>query len=560
MSYYGWPPILTFDEETDLEVTKCWFLVTQFSIPVKKPLSHWLQMTVDMGPFSWAAEQIMLPTAKGLYCKSRRGLFYSGLRPTSEAEEKAREPAHTELMRPWIEDFEGIWRGKLIPELKAQLQPGKTVDLQKITNVELEEYLYVFFNTVLRRIIQIHHLALYAAFTAYNQFVKLCDELIGVDEQDPDFSAVMTAFPTIVYEVDRQLQQLANRAADLNLEALFQATPENDALLGQLADTAKGRKWLGELDDFLKEHGWRTNGMQDICIPSWIEQPALALPAIRGNLAKGRDFLMDQEHDRLARERERAEQDLISRVPPENREWFQKLMRAAQWAPTFNEEHTYYIELTSAAVGRRLLMEAGRRAEEAKVLEEADDINFLMPEELTWLLYNMETVAYRRLAAIRRQEYEEYCKEALKTATEEPFIGDLEWGLKNMRREPTLLTVGGAQQVREELKADLYGVCGTLGSAEGVARVLHSPSQLSELEVGEILVVPSSNPGWNAAFNFIAGLVTDVGGPLSHALIVAREYGLPCVSGTRDATVRIKNGDIIRVDGPNKAVYVLKRP
>jgi pyruvate,water dikinase len=235
-------------------------------------------------------------------------------------------------------------------------------------------------------------------------------------------------------------------------------------------------------------------------------------------------------------------------------------MRAAQWAPTYNEEHTYYIELTSASVGRRLLMEAGKRGAEAGVLAEADDVNFLLPDEICYLLYNTDSAAAcKAIVAIRRKEYEQYCKEARITATEMPYIGDLEWGIKNMRREPTLLTVGGARQIKKELKADLYGVCGTSGVAEGNARVLHSPSQLGELVIGEILVVPSSNPAWNPSFNFVSGLVTDVGGPLSHALIVAREYGLPCVSGTGDGTVKIKTGDKIRVDAANKAVYVLER-
>jgi hypothetical protein len=221
VSYYGWPILVTFNEETDLEVSKCWFLVSQFSIPVKKPLGHWIQMSDNNDAFAWAAEKLMIPTAKGLCTKSRRGLYYSTFRPTTEAEEKTRQSLHEERMKPWIEDFEDIWRGKLIPEMKAHLEPLQRADLGKLDNIELEEHFHHFFTTVLRRFLQIHHSTMYASFASYSRFRQLCEELTRINEQHPQFKKLMTAFPTIIYEVDRGLWRLANRALELGLKPVF---------------------------------------------------------------------------------------------------------------------------------------------------------------------------------------------------------------------------------------------------------------------------------------------------------------------------------------------------
>jgi len=142
---------------------------------------------------------------------------------------------------------------------------------------------------------------------------------------------------------------------------------------------------------------------------------------------------------------------------------------------------------------------------------------------------------------------------------EKLMIGDPGWFMANLSREPIMWIFAGAPRTNDELEADLFGIASAPGVVEGVARVLLDPAQLGELQPGEILVVPSTNPAWNPAFNFILGAVTEAGGALSHAVIVAREYGLPCVAGTAGACAKIRTGDRIRVDGDNYAVYILER-
>jgi phosphohistidine swiveling domain-containing protein len=557
MSYYGWTTY-TFDEKVDLEVTKCWMLAIPYSIPVRKPFHHWALLVYDVRSFAWAAEQLMVPTTKGVSWRSIEGLYYLGLRPTNAEEEAQREPIYKERIKPWVEDFEGIWRGKLVPEMMGHFERLKKMDLETLSNVELMEN-FEYYLSVKQRTWEIHFLPMYASYMAYRQFRELCRDILGIDEDHLQFKKLMTGFSTKIYEVDRGLWRLGDLVTELGLKPIFEAHSDDEDLLSNLQETGNGRKWLHEFHEFLNEHGWRTETLLDCCVPTWHEKPTLALPAIRGDMAKGGAFLMDQEHDRKVKERKELEKDILSRVPQEKRIWFGQLMKAAQWAGIYSEEHNYYVDCYMPALGRRILMEIGKRALKGRLIDDPDDINFLMPEEIIRLLANMETGFARKISGIRRKEWNKFNENATKMMAEKLFIGDQGWFFQNLGREPIMWVFAGDQKIRPELKADLYGMASAPGVSEGVARVLMDHAQLPELETGEILVVPSTNPSWHPAFNFIKGVVTDAGGSLSHAVIVARDYGLPCVAGTREAPTKIRTGDKIRVDGNNCAVYIIKR-
>ncbi len=116
----------------------------------------------------------------------------------------------------------------------------------------------------------------------------------------------------------------------------------------------------------------------------------------------------------------------------------------------------------------------------------------------------------------------------------------------------------GGSDGEEELR-EFKGSPGSSGVVEGRARVLRNVSELSDLKEGEILVATTTSPSWAPAFVKIAGAVTDVGGPMCHAAIVCREYGLPTVVGTGKATHLIRTGDLIRIDGDCGVVTILEK-
>jgi phosphoenolpyruvate synthase/pyruvate phosphate dikinase len=106
-------------------------------------------------------------------------------------------------------------------------------------------------------------------------------------------------------------------------------------------------------------------------------------------------------------------------------------------------------------------------------------------------------------------------------------------------------------------KDELHGLPAAAGSAEGVARVVRGPDEFDKVKKGEIMVCVMTNPAWVVVFSKIAGAVTDTGGVLSHTAVVAREFGIPAVVGTVDATYRIQTGDRLRINGSTGVVQIL---
>ena len=121
------------------------------------------------------------------------------------------------------------------------------------------------------------------------------------------------------------------------------------------------------------------------------------------------------------------------------------------------------------------------------------------------------------------------------------------------------LVLGELPKVKAELNADLWGICGCAGEAEGIARVCFVYDDLKDIQPGEILICPSTNTSWTPVFNSIKGVITDAGGTLSHAAIIGREYGVPTVCNTREGTGKIKTGMRIRINADEGAIFILDK-
>jgi phosphoenolpyruvate synthase/pyruvate phosphate dikinase len=115
------------------------------------------------------------------------------------------------------------------------------------------------------------------------------------------------------------------------------------------------------------------------------------------------------------------------------------------------------------------------------------------------------------------------------------------------------------QQIKTQFTNQIKGLPGSAGQAEGLVRIVDSPEDGDQLQSGEILVAITTNVGWTPIFPRAAAIITDVGAPLSHAAIVARELGIPAVVGCFNATSLLKTGDRVRVDGGGGIVEILER-
>jgi len=507
--------------------------------------------------FQYAAETLQVPTTRGWDSRFINGYPYITCIRTTEEEAKAREPVFREQIKPFIEDYDGIWnsyKAKLLRMYQAARDEyglKEWEDIKKIRNIDLQSFYLDFTYNITREEARIHMVMVEPYFYLHGLFQQLWHDMFGVEASvDAAFNKLMGGFESEGIKVDRKLWQLGRRAAELGLEDTFKAE-DGDDVLKNLDKSEEGKQWLQEFKAFLAEHGWRTERIWAYDSPTWLEKPALAIPSIKLLMAQ-ESLSSDTERDRLVAEREETEKEVLSKVPVEQREWFGTLMKAAQFAGFWSEDHGYFCDFQVSSLGRWISAEYGRRFAEAGCIDEPDDIYYLTPPEIRKAGVPMGKINLRPYVEPRKAAWEKNVN-----LEPVPFYGDITKAQDILKSDPTLSVSTQLPIVREELKADLYGAAAAPGTIEGVARVIMDPNQLSELKEGEILVAPGTSAPWTVAFGIVGGLITDGGGALSHPVIMSREYGLPCVAGCLEGTKKIKTGQRVKIDGDLGVVYIL---
>lgn len=552
-------PGFEFDPEADLAQSPAWFLDGTHSDPPWTPLFGWFWVHLCRHGMQYGAEKLSLPTVKGWDWRFRNGGGYlTLLLVTSEEERRERERRFRVAIRPFIEDPDGLWRGS-VQEMLGHYEGLKGLDLERGTRPEL---LAGFERSieVCRRMWEVHMYMMYGTLTAYILFENVCRELLGIDDTSPLFHSLIAGFDNKALQVDRRLWELSRTAQRMGLGALFLGS-EPDRLAGALDADPRGREFMREFRAFLDEDGWRMQRRAEINVPTWIEDPTPALTAVKQFLAQG-DFNLDAEREKLTRERKKAEAEVFARIAPEQRGWFTTLLHLAQRSGVFSEEHDYYLDFYAHAMLRRSCLAVGRRFAAAGALERADDVFFLLPDEIRRAGIDADESGLRPVVRRRREAWEEWARTPpTPVLLREGFHIDEAMALLVRSNDPIALkvVVGAMPVVRPELKADLHGTCGSPGVAEGTARVILSEQHLAEVQPGDILVAATTSPSWTAVFSFIKGVVVDRGASLSHAAILGREYGIPVLMNVFVGTQRLRSGQRIRVDANMGALYVLDR-
>jgi pyruvate,water dikinase len=214
-------------------------------------------------------------------------------------------------------------------------------------------------------------------------------------------------------------------------------------------------------------------------------------------------------------------------------------------------DHHFYIDQGTNARVRLVLVGIGDRLVEDGVFDDREDVIFLHYNELRELLGNPQAFDARALASRRRDEreaaFEVRPRDWLGTATQAllDFPYNSLWGFPEKFH-------------RQHVPAgEVRGLAASPGVVEGPARHVRSLQDFDEVRAGDVLVCQMTNPAWVVLFTKIVGLVTDAGGTASHPAVVSREFGIPAVVGTSDATQRIKTGDRVRVNGSTGVVELL---
>lgn len=553
-------PGFEFDEQIDLDQSPAWFLDGTHSVPPWTPLFGWFWINFCRHGMQYGAEKLSLPTVKGWDWRFKNGGGYlTLLLVKSEEERREREKRFREAIRPFVDDYDGLWHGQ-IEEMLRLYEGLKKLDLDHATNIELLENFEQTIN-VCRRMWEVHMYMMYGTFTAYILFENMCRELLGIDDTNPVFHRLISGFDNKVLQVDKRIWEFSQLAARMGLtETILHSEPKDIA--ANIEGAPNGRSFMQAFRSFLNEDGWRMQRMSEINLPTWIEDPAPPLTNLKQFLIKGGEFNLDHERKRISKDREAVEKEMLAKVAADQRGWFTTLLRLAQKSGVFSEEHDHYLDLYMHAMMRRSVIGIGRRFASAGAIDSVDDIFFIIPDEIRKAAINPDQFNLRPIVERRRAAWQEWCQ-----APNPPVYlkdgFDLEQAMAALvnSNDPIALkvVVGSMPVLKPELKADLHGTCGSPGVAEGPARVILSEDQLADVQPGEILVAATTSPSWTPVFSFIKGVVVDRGASLSHAAIVGREYGIPVLMNVFVGTQRIKTGQQVRLDANLGVLYLLDK-
>ncbi|MBW1861851.1 MAG: phosphoenolpyruvate-utilizing protein [Deltaproteobacteria bacterium] len=551
---------LDFDPDLDFEATPIWVLDKSHCDPPWTPLFGWYWANFCYLGGSGAMETVSLPYSRSTIFRLRNGGVYYGFSLVQDEDEvRKREANFRKFIRPYLEDYEKNWKGYLENEMLGHYERLKNFDISDPSARDLWDHIEDCF-TVTRRMWYLHVLGMYITWLPYILLENLCKQFAGIDDTDAGFLDLVTGFDNKIFQVERKLWQLSKKARDLDLYEIFSNNTARE-VIPNLENIDSGKTWLIEFQEFLQEDGWRSPRRAEFIAPTWIEDPTPAIHIIKLYLKKTKDFDLNEQREKATRKREEAERVVLSKVPDEQKGLFKKLLKVAQEAGAYGEQHSYYCEDYCFALTRRAFMALGRRYVEAGTFDSADDIFFLLPEEISRVLYTPQMYNLRPLVSERRKEWEGWCKEGnpdflLKEGATPDEVGPHLTKLADPIFFKAIL--GTMPRVSPGLKADLYGVTGSPGVAEGPARVILHEKELPFVEEGDILIAVNTAPSWTSVFSLVNGAVIDRGGSLAHASIVGREYGIPVVVNVLEGTKKIKTGQRIRVDANMGAVYFLE--
>jgi pyruvate,water dikinase len=407
----------------------------------------------------------------------------------------------------------------------------------------------------------------YGAFLTFRDFCATA--FPGI--RDQTVAGMVSGIDILLFRPDEELRKLANLAVALDVDGALRQGDDPDAALAAVGAAPRGAEWLAALEAAREPWFWYSTGSGlSHNHPSWNDDLTFPLDILRGYVTKlraGESIERPLEEVEAERERITAEyRELLT--SDEDREGFDQLVQLARTVYPFVENHNFYVEHQHYSLFWNKVRDLGKVFAHHGFLEDPEDIFFLHRYEIYPAIWDLTTGwatetpdrgAYWRREVAERSRILDVLRDwspppALGPAPEavtEAFTVML-WGITTETLDRWRLVQGGGGPTDR-----LEGVAASPGVAEGPARVISSPSQLTEVLAGEVLVCPITAPSWAPIFNKIAAAVSDIGGIMSHAAIVSREYGLPAVVGTGFGTKTIKTGQIVRVDGNKGTVTII---
>ena len=541
--------------EKDKETHGLWALNTIFAIPAWSPL-YLQEFLSDCGwGFYYAADTIGFPLSRGWAMRTYKGFVYGSVLPAGKGQEKEREERFRRVLAPWVEDPWGMWT-KYRDDFRAVGDRYMAMNVEAMNNGELGHHLFDLRGLLLR--LWEDHMYTTGCLMAIHQTChQLLTELTGIKVTDPIFSAAMAGFDNSLLDISRGLAKLVRRTFELKIEDNWKYSDEQ--VLTAMQQTDNGRKWLDEFGQFLKVYGLKSGRIWEFSEPLWMEKPSLVLPEMRPFIESRGASILDERRKAVIKAREEAEKEILAKTPESQKKSFGKLLKGAQACCRYLEDHNWWYEFRTNGLFRRAALELGKRLTKAGALDQPEDFVCVPFEYLIKSCVAQEYASLKEIARANRKDWNKALATPAPSDEIPMIIGDVSLLAKFVQWDP-IFSESYAPRVAdpEQVGALCVGGAGAPGISEGTARVITSRDQWHLLQPGDIMVAPSTDSTWASVFSLLKGVVTDGGGGLSHPAIICREYGIPCVTGTMDATRKIKSGDKIRVDGDLLRVYLVR--
>jgi len=407
-------------------------------------------------------------------------------------------------------------------------------------------------------------------------FSELCKKLFP-DITDTTIGKMCASGSTAdTFLPEQKLGELARLAIDLGVADAIMADGNADEVEARLEKTEAGKKWQARRDSFRDPYFYVGTGYSVMMHDdkSWNDDWNLALAILRdfiqriksGTYREKDPAKIKQESDALVEKYRSFIKD------PNDKAMFDRFIPIARRISEHAESHMFWGEGQYQPRQYQKLNQLAEYFCRYEMLDDPKDLYYLHRWEIPMLIQDLTNAWATRTKPAASWQWRpeiKWRKEVFKRFSDwdaPPFLGKtIEtihepftialWGITSQ----SLKTYLEGADVKPEDMTELHGIQGSPGVAEGSARVLATHQEIDKLKEGEILVASLTSPSWGPAFTRIAACVTDIGGMMSHAAIVCREYNTPAVVGTGFGTKAIKTGDRIKVDGNEGVVTIVKR-
>src|SRR5215217_8275983 len=386
--------------------------------------------------------------------------------------------------------------------------------------------------------------ALFTAF--YNRLVRR--------EGDPPPQTFLLGFESMPIRAEKSLYDLGTWSREHpGLARVLEGTPSDQVrnLLHaeeplSAVDTEVWHEWQSRFQAHLNRYGHTVYNL-DFVNPVPADDPAPLFDTLKFYL-RGEGQNPHERQRRTATRREEATHAVLERLDAPRRNLFSRLLEWAQGVAPVREDALADVGL-GWPVMRRMLLELGRRLTEAEAVEKPADVFWLRRDEVEKMAASLDATETQLASLADAVEQRKMLWRGQRRVTPPQLLPKGSWVEVFRRWMPAV----SEEQIGDTIK----GIAASAGQVTAPARVLSGPEDFGKMQPGEVLVAVITTQAWTSLFAMASAVVTDVGGPLSHSSIVAREYGIPAVLGTGVATRRIQSGHNVRVDGDAGTVTLL---